>query len=393
MDRKRTSRILENHNLDGLIATTQENVAWASGFRTAESRSNYTTQIYAMLPGDSSQPICLVIPTISLSYVAQLMLPPEQVFTYGEFYFYKDEDADLVDATRRLSDLLAAKKPYPDGPSALRAALESAGLGSARVGLDEMGIDPSVYSKLESEAGCDIVPAYQLLRLLQAVKTPDEIAKLREASRIAEAAVEEVIEHMEPGITHRELVGIYRASAGQSGAIPTHVNFRFGPNSGLPSLLPSDTILARGDLIAWDVGLIYELYQADTARCAVLGKPTERQATVCEALRAGEQAAIGAIRPGVRAAEVFRIAVETVRKNGIADYNRNHCGHGIGVEAYGEPLIAPDDDTILEAGMAFCIETPYYQLGFGSPVVEDTVVILESGTEYLTHMQRELLVL
>ena len=393
MDRIRASRIMEEHELDALIATTQENVAYASGFRTAESRPNYTTQFYAVIPREKSNPVMLVVPTISLTYVAQLKLPPDQVQTYGEFHFYVDEDADLRDAAKQLAELLANNRPSDNGRSALEAVLNSVGLSSGRLGLDEMGLDPTVYRQIEEDPNWEIIPGYRLLRSVRAIKTTDEIARLREAAELAEASVRVALDVMRPGVRHRDVVAAYRASVANAGGAPTHANFRFGPNAGMPSLLPSDTLLDEGQLIAWDVGLVQNLYQADTARCAIIGEPEDHVKICYGALRAGTEAGIAAIRPGVSASEVFDVVVATVRENGIPDYERNHTGHGIGVEAYDEPLIAASSETVLEPGMVLCIETPYYKLGFGSPLLEDTVVVTESGTEYLTHMDRELFII
>jgi Xaa-Pro aminopeptidase len=156
MDRNRAQRIMQTHGLDGLIATTQENVAFACGFRTAESRANYNTQIYAVVPADPACPIGLVIPTISLTYVAQLGLAPEQVWTYGEFFFYVEEGVELTGAAGQMVQLLAGTRPYSDGPAALQAALKTVGLEGARLGLDEMGIAPSTLQKLQTVLPGDV---------------------------------------------------------------------------------------------------------------------------------------------------------------------------------------------------------------------------------------------
>jgi Xaa-Pro dipeptidase len=391
MDRNRALRIMQEYELEGLVATTQENVAFASGFRTAESRANYNTQIYAVVPADPGRPVGLVIPTISLTYVAQLGLAPEQVWTYGEFYFYVEEGVPLSGAAGHMVELLAGTRPYANGMAALQAALEAARLGRGRLGLDEMGIAPTVLQKLQSTLTNEVVYGYDAFRKLRAVKTPDEIARLRVAAEIVEEAVRAAMAVMRPGVTHREILATYKATVARRGAIPTHVNFRFGANGGLPSLLPSDTPLEAGQLMAWDVGLIYELYQADTARCAVVGEPEPRQQMVYDALLAGLQAGISAIRPGATAGQVFDAAVAAVRACGLPDYKRNHCGHGIGVEAYDEPLLAPNNPTVIEPGMVLNVETPYYRMGFGSPVVEDTVVVTDTGVEYLTQMDRSLM--
>jgi Xaa-Pro aminopeptidase len=56
-------------------------------------------------------------------------------------------------------------------------------------------------------------------------------------------------------------------------------------------------------------------------------------------------------------------------------------GHGIGIEVYDPPLVTPTADTVIEKNMVFCIETPYYELGFGGLQVEEVVQVTENGTE------------
>ena len=84
-------------------------------------------------------------------------------------------------------------------------------------------------------------------------------------------------------------------------------------------------------------------------------------------------AAIKAARPGVRACELFRIAVETTRKAGIPDYRRHHVGHCLGLEVYDDPSVTPDNQTVLEENMVLNIETPYYELGWGGWVRTYTI--------------------
>jgi Xaa-Pro aminopeptidase len=104
----------------------------------------------------------------------------------------------------------------------------------------------------------------------------------------------------------------------------------------------------------------------------------------------GEEAAIQRMRPGVLACEVFEAAMESARQSGVPHYRRHHCGHAIGLDTYEIPIIRPDDHTPLEAGMTFCIETPYYELGLGGIQVEDMVLVTDSGVEMLTTLSREL---
>ena len=85
---------------------------------------------------------------------------------------------------------------------------------------------------------------------------------------------------------------------------------------------------------------------------------------------AGERAAIERMRPGVTVGEIFDTAVRVTREAGIPDYQRHHVGHGIGLEPYDPPTIVAGSEARLEPGMVFCVETPYYEHGWGGVQVD-----------------------
>ena len=143
-------------------------------------------------------------------------------------------------------------------------------------------------------------------------------------------------------------------------------------------------------MIRFDVGCLLDGYNSDIARNFALGDPGERALRLHRATLAGEQAAFEAMRPGVTAADVFEAAVEAVRQAGIPDYRRHHVGHGVGLEVYDIPLLSASDQTVLESGMTFEVETPYYEVGLAGLQPEDTVVLREDGPQLLTTLSREL---
>ena len=146
-------------------------------------------------------------------------------------------------------------------------------------------------------------------------------------------------------------------------------------------------------MIRFDYGCDYQGYTSDLSRTVCVGTPDEKTVRLYDAIRAGTEAAIAAARPGVRACELFQIAVETTRSNGIPHYRRHHVGHCLGLEVYDDPSITPDNQTVLQADMALNIETPYYELGWGGVQVEDTVAITENGAVRLDVSDNHLIVL
>ena len=133
-----------------------------------------------------------------------------------------------------------------------------------------------------------------------------------------------------------------------------------------------------------DDGGPYRHYPADIPRIAVLGEADRKTADYCRALHVGVLKALEVIKPGVRAADVFNVTVEAVRREGIPHYNRSHVGHGIGLDGYDLPDLTPSSQDVIEEGMVICVETPYYELGWTGLQVEDMVVVRHDGIEAQT---------
>lgn len=391
---ERISTIMQKYELDALIASTTENVAYTSGY-LSPPRFNYTTQFYVVVPREEDQGTCLIIPTVKLATAAQMPLQVKEIESYGAFYIEKpSENVALEEASQRLSAMLLMVKPKSNALEALEEVLCAKGLTKGRLGIDEMGFDPSVLARFQSDfPEAELVQAYQIFREAQAIKTDEECQIIKKACKITMAAINEALEMAGEGMAQRELVERYESKLIKQGAAPAHSNIRCGQSAAFPDVLPSDYRLAKGDLVSWDVGCIYQGYHSDLAGTAVVGKPNAKQLRYYEAVLEGEKRALETVKPGARVADTFHAAVETVRAKGIPHYNRNGCGHGIGIEAYGLPLVVPESPHCFEVGMVLNVETPYYELGFGGVIVEDTIRVTDSGFEYLSTIDRDLHIL
>ncbi|HET9395767.1 MAG TPA: M24 family metallopeptidase, partial [Nitrospiraceae bacterium] len=145
-----------------------------------------------------------------------------------------------------------------------------------------------------------------------------------------------------------------------------------------------------GDLVRLDIGCTYQGYWADMARTASVGEPTTRQAMQYRAIKAGLEHQLAQLRAGQTAAASFEAAVSATRRAGLPNYQRHHCGHGIGLQPSEFPRLSADNTSPLKANMVLCVETPYYELGRGGMMVEDTVVVTADGFAPLTTIPRDL---
>jgi Xaa-Pro aminopeptidase len=163
-----------------------------------------------------------------------------------------------------------------------------------------------------------------------------------------------------------------------------------GERAALADVYPTDRALRPGDLVRFDLGCLVGPYRSDISRTAVTGKPTEKQARYYAAILAGERAAIAAMKPGVPVSQLFDVAVRVTRESGLPHYQRHHVGHGIGLEPYDPPTINAATNTALEPGMVFCVETPYYEHGWGGVQVEDAIEVTPGGSRTLTRSSQDL---
>jgi Xaa-Pro aminopeptidase len=192
-------------------------------------------------------------------------------------------------------------------------------------------------------------------------------------------------------VRERELIAEFDRAVVTDGGVPVaSMCIGGGPRSALSNCQAGERPLAAGEVIRFDGGVRYRWYRSDIARIAALGDPGERVRRYYGALRAGAERAMEAIKPGVRTADIFRIAMDTVRREGIPHYERSHVGHGIGINNYDAPDLAPKSDEVIEEGMVLCVETPYYELGWAGLQLENTVVVRAHGAEPLVSLDNEL---
>lgn len=382
--RQRLLGVLDAEGLDALVATTPENLFYVTGFRSISHAIFRGAELYGVFTRGGTG---LVVPFIDTAGVAADGIACDRVACYGKFFFeYADPPGEVGEKIRRWT-----REPAPSAADALAGVLADLGVAGRRVGLDEANLFAPTWARLaERLAGTTLVPAYQLFRRARMVKSPAEVARLERAAQIAEDGIAAVLAMLVPGVTEREAVMVYEEEMVRRGASPYFSVITIGERSALADVYPSQRALRPGDLIRFDLGCVHEGYCSDISRTAVLGTPTDKQARYYAGALAGERAAIDAMKPGVPVSRIFDTAVRVTREAGIPHYQRHHVGHGIGLEPYDPPTIAPGNDTMLEPGMVFCVETPYYEHGWGGVQVEDAVEVTAAGTRLLTRSSREL---
>jgi len=383
----RLTSVLEAEGLDALVATSTENLYYVTGFRSISHALFRGLELYGVF---TRRGVGLVIPFIDATGVAADTIAVDHLQCYGKFFFeYADDPGVIGSKVREFT-----KAPAASASDALAALLGDLGVLGRRVGLDESGTFPATWQRVEERLkGTTIVPGYQHIRTARMIKSADEVHRLERAATIAEDGIAAVLGMLKAGTTEREAAAVYEQEVLRRGAMPFFTVITIGERAALADVYPTARALAAGELVRFDLGCIYEGYRSDISRTAVLGTPTDKQARYYGAILAGEKAAIAAMKPGVPVSDIFNVAMRVTREAGMPHYQRNHVGHGIGLEPYDPPTINAATSTALAPGMVFCVETPYYEHPWGGVQVEDAVEITAGGVRRLTRSSQDLQIL
>jgi len=382
---ERLSNQLGRHGLDAVIASTRENIRYFTGFEAVVKTLNpHFGQCYALVTAAEPTRVHIVHSLGEIDQVLDARCDVGEVFTYGVFYREQGR-SELSADDAELSRLSSSSRNHDSGETALVRLLQELGLEHARIGIDEDGIRALQLAGVRAGVPeADISPAAALLRSVRAVKTTGEVVALSRAAVCVEKAIEDVLGELREGISELEIASVFRTSVARQGGLAVLPMIKVGRHAvGGQRTQKAGNVLRAGDVLWFDCDIVLDGYWADIARVFAFRERLPAHARF-EALHAGQAAANAGIEPGMTGADACRKTMAAVHRAGFADYRRHHVGHGIGLEPYERPILAPDNEDVIEAGMVLSVETPYYEYGLGALHVEDPIHVSEQGNELLS---------
>lgn len=228
---------------------------------------------------------------------------------------------------------------------------------------------------------------------LRIVKTQDEIDKMIKAQRIAEAAFENVLNFIKPGVTEKEIglcLDYYMLKNGAE-ALSFDTIAITGANTSLPHGVPGDNVVKEGSFVLMDYGATYDGYHSDMTRTVCVGKPTEKMEQVYNIVLDAQLKTIAAIKEGITGHDADKVARDVITAAGYGEMFGHSLGHGVGMEIHEAPTAAPSSTRVLKENMIVTVEPGIYIPGEFGVRIEDFVIVKKDGCENMTLAKKSLI--
>ncbi len=272
----------------------------------------------------------------------------------------------------------------------------------SRVGMEVPAyyLHPHHYVQLRDLLGPALVAEPNtLVHDLTLVKSPAELAYIRQSSRIGDEAMAIFLGELAEGKSELALAGkvYYALLSRDSGIAASTLNLVTGDRTSFSHGAPTERILQRGDYGNIEYGSAYRRYASTIGRQFCLGEPTPRMRELYDIVRRASDACIAEIRAGVPAIVPHEAAKRVIAEAGLEHGRVHTTGYGLAPgfpPTWGEPIHMIGGSTYtLEAGMVITVEPPVFlhEERLGARII-DNVLVTHDGCELLTRATRDLII-
>ncbi|HXY51973.1 MAG TPA: Xaa-Pro peptidase family protein [Terriglobales bacterium] len=276
---------------------------------------------------------------------------------------------------------------------------KSAGLGRGpvRIGIEGEHLSVASARKLKDAlpGRFRLRPKPPLIEQARMIKDGQEIARIRAAAELGASLFPVALGAIRPGVCEAEVAATMEFEARRGGAegMSFETIVAAGARSALPHGRASQAPIPADGFVVCDFGVILSSYCSDRTRTVYVGSPGKKARQAYAAVLAAQEAAVAAVRPGVKAGEVDRAARTILEKSGLSRYFTHSTGHGVGLEIHEAPRIAKAQEEVLQPGMVITIEPGVYIPEQWGLRIEDMVVVTQQGCEVLAPSDRQLIII
>lgn len=214
------------------------------------------------------------------------------------------------------------------------------------------------------------------------IKTPEQIAGIRESGRINVAVLDYVAERIAPGVSTQQIDDWVAEKTKELGGIAAPLGFEGYPKSVCTSInsqvchgIPSEEdILKEGDIVNVDVSTCYKGYYSDSSRMFCIGKVSEEAQKLVQDVKKCVEIGLTKVKPWTCLGDMGSAVHEYAKSQGYTVV-KEIGGHGIGLAFHEEPYVSyvtkPGQEMLMVPGMCFTIE-PMVNAGGDGIFIDDS---------------------
>jgi methionyl aminopeptidase len=236
------------------------------------------------------------------------------------------------------------------------------------------------------------------------IKTPAEIAIMREAGRINSLALAAVRELLQPGVTTADLNAAAEEVLRKHGAYSPFKNYGYPPypasicvsiNEELVHGIPGKRKLREGDIVSVDCGTVLEGFVGDSAFTAGVGEISPLAKKLIEVTEQALYVGIAMMRAGNKTGDVSAAIQQFVEGNGF-HVVREYTGHGVGRSLHEEPQVpnygTPGTGVLLRPGMVIALEPMILVGTHRTRVLSDRWTVVSADGSLTAHYEHSVAV-
>lgn len=265
---------------------------------------------------------------------------------------------------------------------------------------EPLGIDKSwpahfLIELMEQNRDMKFVNSSAVIDEIRMIKDAEEIAALKESSRIADKVMEELPHRINGDMSEKQMAKVVCSTFEKYGVdkLSFDTIVSYGKNCADPHHIIDDSRPKAGDSIVIDMGGVYNRYCSDITRTFFYGTPCEEARKIYDIVLEANLNAISMVKPGVTLSKIDDAARSVIAKAGYGQYFTHRTGHNIGIEDHEYPSVSSTESLIAQPGMVFSIEPGIYIPGKYGVRIEDLVLVTETGVEVLNHYPKNITVL
>ncbi|PLS14830.1 peptidase M24 family protein [Bacillus sp. M6-12] len=350
---------LKEQDIQAAMLTSPDTVFYLTGFRT-----NPHERLLALMVFQEAEPL--------------LVCPKMEV-----------EDAKNAGWNFEVIGFTDIENPW----ESIHSSVNKRSIAIRKLAVEKEHLNVERFEKVnEVFASPQLFAAEEKIRQLRMVKNEKEIDLIREACRIADFAVEAGVAEISEGKTEMEILAAIEYELKKTGinemAFSTMV--LAGANGASPHGTPGMTKIKKGDLVLFDLGVVFNGYCSDITRTVAFGGVSDKQAEIYQTVLKGQEAAVAAVKPGVSCSELDLTARRIITEQGYGEYFPHRLGHGLGISVHEYPSLTETNTLNLQEGMVFTIEPGIYVPDLAGVRIEDDILVTSNGFEVLTKYPKTL---